>query len=831
MPKINPTALYMRTSISTALNKILDTPLTIVEAPMGYGKTTAIREFAARSGAKVLWKTLQNQSVDSFWQVFTRLIAKVDPVCAEQLSNPGFPDSDFFMEEAVSLLETVDFPCNTLIVIDDYHLLDSPEVDRFIESLIKREIPHLHVVIISRVVFGDNTAELILKGYCTLIDKKQFELTQPEIIEYFKACGVRLSQQEATELSTYTEGWISALYLCLLSFLQEGRFTKQNSLQELLEKAVYQPCTTEVKDFLLTLCIFDTFSLEQAQALRPQENARSILKKLLAENAFITYDSLNRTYQLHNILTLFLREIFARKTLAERQAIWRAAAEWHITNKEYIEAMEYLHLAADSDRLMTVLEWNKGIALNSVHLDQLKLYFQDCPPAIIAAHPRASLIFAFELFANNEYELFAAQCGQIRENLEHNSRFDPMEREQLTGELELLCSFSKYNRIQDMSVHNRLACRLLKQPAAFYDRKGSWSFESPSVLYMFHRETGRLEQEVHDLAECMPYYYQISDNHGFGAESVMQAERHYLCGEFDAAEIAAHTALYAAKSRDQLSPLLAALFVHLRIALLRGNATAVTGILEQMREVTRTAGLSAYLRTTDLCEGFLYATLNENKKIPDWILAGNAQASRLPFPAHGFYNILYGKVLLLQGNYAKLLGLAGHFQAIAAIFPNPLGQLYTHIVESAACERMGRSVAAAEAFRQALALAVPDQLVMPFVENATFIMPLLEKMSPADPDAPFIRKVLQLHAKYGASITSLRHCLSADDRLDDLLTAREQEIAELLASGLSNQRIAATLFITEATVKKALQNIYTKLHINNRIALTKIVLNQKQNQH
>ena len=83
---------------------------------------------------------------------------------------------------------------------------------------------------------------------------------------------------------------------------------------------------TEVKDFLLTLCIFDTFSLEQAQALRPQGNSRSILKKLLAENAFITYDSLNRTYQLHNILTLFLREIFVRKNLTERRAIWRAAA-------------------------------------------------------------------------------------------------------------------------------------------------------------------------------------------------------------------------------------------------------------------------------------------------------------------------------------------------------------------------------------------------------------------------------------------------------------------------------------------------------------------------
>lgn len=44
-----------RERVNRALELIFDYPLTIVEAPIGYGKTTAVREFLAARGVPVIW--------------------------------------------------------------------------------------------------------------------------------------------------------------------------------------------------------------------------------------------------------------------------------------------------------------------------------------------------------------------------------------------------------------------------------------------------------------------------------------------------------------------------------------------------------------------------------------------------------------------------------------------------------------------------------------------------------------------------------------------------------------------------------------------------------
>lgn len=48
------------------------------------------------------------------------------------------------------------------------------------------------------------------------------------------------------------------------------------------------------------------------------------------------------------------------------------------------------------------------------------------------------------------------------------------------------------------------------------------------------------------------------------------------------------------------------------------------------------------------------------------------------------------------------------------------------------------------------------------------------------------------------------------------LSSREVEVMELIASGMSNQQIAATCFISEKTVKNHINRIFTKLHSGSR---------------
>jgi len=59
------------------------------------------------------------------------------------------------------------------------------------------------------------------------------------------------------------------------------------------------------------------------------------------------------------------------------------------------------------------------------------------------------------------------------------------------------------------------------------------------------------------------------------------------------------------------------------------------------------------------------------------------------------------------------------------------------------------------------------------------------------------------------------------------LSAREVEILELLATGLSNRALARALFISEATVKTHLVHIYAKLGVDNRTAAITTAVQQK----
>ena len=77
-----------------------------------------------------------------------------------------------------------------------------------------------------------------------------------------------LKPEEADKLYDYTEGWISALYLCMLEYLQDGRIGRQASLYELIEKVVYREFPDGVKEFLFTICIFENFTLAQAKFLK-----------------------------------------------------------------------------------------------------------------------------------------------------------------------------------------------------------------------------------------------------------------------------------------------------------------------------------------------------------------------------------------------------------------------------------------------------------------------------------------------------------------------------------------------------------------------------------
>ena len=66
--------------------------------------------------------------------------------------------------------------------------------------------------------------------------------------------------------------------------------------------------------------------------------------------------------------------------------------------------------------------------------------------------------------------------------------------------------------------------------------------------------------------------------------------------------------------------------------------------------------------------------------------------------------------------------------------------------------------------------------------------------------------------------------MESQNKLTETLTAREKEILDLLAKGQMNKEVAYQLEISNGTVRKHIQNIYEKLHVNTRVEAVNLYL-------
>ena len=96
------------------------------------------------------------------------------------------------------------------------------------------------------------------------------------------------------------------------------------------------------------------------------------------------------------------------------------------------------------------------------------------------------------------------------------------------------------------------------------------------------------------------------------------------------------------------------------------------------------------------------------------------------------------------------------------------------------------------------------------------IVDAVRRVAVGDPVlSPTVTRQLMEHAVGSGADTRRRHARVRIDTLND----REREVAVAVGRGLSNAEIAATLFMSVATVKTHVSRILAKLDLNNRVQI------------
>ena len=814
MPKRKPSfnTIYISERVQECLRPIARCALTTVVAPMGYGKTTAINWFLAE-------KTKGGKAVAIRMSIYS-----------EKLPMLWRSAQDAFRFAGLDVLSAFDFPTGeaaaTLVLeelcrafssgktayylfLDDFHLLRDERAVRFICRISARLPENAHLIVASRDRFLPAGEIVRLGGNLHQIGMEHLRLNHTELAVYAHRCGAELSEQQLEALLRSSEGWFSAIYLNLRALSERGRLPDASSdIFEMFTAAMIDPLPPDRQKFLAVMGLADEFTAEMARFVTENPETDAIIQDLTCQNAFVTRLPDSQRYRFHHMM----KECALRKfrTLPEQSQIcyWNRFGSWYGAQGQYLHALGAYGRSGNSDAALTIIEKDAGNLLSALHPEELLERLNACPEEVLTRHPTAILVLMRRLFTWRQIPKMLQLKALLERAIAESPDMPEEERGNLLGECDLIMSFLMYNDITKMSELHRSASRQMSRPAVTIQAGSSWTFGSPSVLMMYYRAPGELQKETREMHECMPHYYRITNGHGLGAELVMDAEASFMQGKLHEAEIGLARARAAIAGSGQENMALCCDFLELRLL---GSGGRRRLDVKARAEALLARHDVVLLNMFESILAYYYALLQEAEKIPDVFRLHRLDTVNYFAPGKPMMELIENQVYLAQGEFPRVIGRSEPLLSGCESLHYALVALHIRLQTASAYEALGNRAMARKLLVRALEDAEPDGFVLPFAENAPYLMNHYSALS-RELETPFAASVCELSERW---LSRQQTSGSRQEPIEALreLSERERSVAQLMALRKTNREIAETLFLSEGTVKQYINRIYSKLQL------------------
>ncbi|HYE82862.1 MAG TPA: LuxR C-terminal-related transcriptional regulator [Clostridia bacterium] len=813
------TRFLKRARINKILSVIYDYPLTILEAPMGYGKTTAVKSFIKAEGLNPFWFTfpdLSNSEV-AFWNKLSDEIIKLDSQAGLALKSLGIPSDAPQTEKVLQLLSDAVSGKSFLMVLDNYQLAKDEKLKKLIMRLTLEELDGLHILLITRDTTDIEFVELLSKGLCHILSRQHLKFSNAEIVDYCRMMLEDITDEDLNIICEYTDGWISFIYITLLGLENGISVGMSTTLEEMVEKALFAPYDRSTQDFLLKLSIMENFTPKQAEHLTGCRAAPLILKRLSKENAFVFYDEKNKTYNIHSVLLDFLRLKQSFST-EEAGALYSRLGDWYLEERKFQRAYGYWNKAGQGERILSHMNNPQNILDELIKFDGADKMFESTPQNILFRYPFAFLLYIFHSMLRGRQSTVMGWAERLDELQRYYEKLDGIDegcRNRILGETMIVRNFIYFNNFSEMTASDKEIIRLLNgQNSYLMLREYIFTFGSPQYLYLYFRKSGSFEKLSCMLAEYADFA-KFANGCGTGSDSLALAEYALETGDFDKVEQNCLQAIAKAETMSQQAIIVCAKFSLIRLRIVQNRLSEALGLLSQLQLDMEKINLPFQNTCLDLLKGYVFASICQPEQIPSWLQIGDITAASFYSQGASYVYLVYGKAVMASKKYMKLEALTGQFKEYFSIYSNQLGFIHNRIFEAAARYGLYGTDAGAAVLEAALNEARADNIVMPFVESSPHIMGMLQLITRDKPGDEYLNRILELCRKYEKTIHGLAYHSVP-------LTQREIEILSLAAEGLSRKEMAEQLCISEETAKVHLKNIYKKLGTGSKISAIKI---------
>ena len=423
--------LVPRRRLATIVARASTSALTVVSAPAGFGKTTMLTGLASglgpdHDGHAVAWVSLDERDTDPrrFWSYVLHAVERTSPGAAASALDLLESATGPLEGVVVALINELSVhPGEVTLVLDDYHLVDGPEVNDGVAFLMNHRPPQLHVVISTRADPALPLARLRARGELVEVRAKDLRFTPDEAAAYLNGIHrLDLSAGDVSALEGRTEGWIAALQLAAASlrdlddkaafisgFAGDDRFVVDYLADEVLDR---QP--VELRRFLLETSVLERLSGPLCDAVTGQADGVATLATLERENLLIVpLDDRRRWYRYHLLFADVLHSRLLADSSIDVSELHRRASTWFEQTGDTEAAVRHSVAAGDLDRAADLVEIAAPALRRQRGEGVIRSWIGAIPDDVVARRPVLAGVFVAALMADNEFEGVAKRLDDL----------------------------------------------------------------------------------------------------------------------------------------------------------------------------------------------------------------------------------------------------------------------------------------------------------------------------------------------------------------------------------------------------------------------------------
>jgi LuxR family maltose regulon positive regulatory protein len=779
--------------------------------------------------------------------------AKIDEGVLASLQSPQPPPVEPLLTSLLNEITII--PNNFILVLDDYHVIDSKSVDKALTFLLEHQPPQMHLVIATREDPPLPLARLRAHGQLTELRAADLRFTLSEAAEFLnQIMSLKLSAENIAALETRTEGWIAGLQLAALSmqgqkdttnFIKSFTGSHHFVMDYLVEEVLHQQ-SENIQTFLLRTSILDRLCgpLCEAVLLEASVSGQETLEYLERANLFIVpLDNERRWYRYHHLFADLLRQRLHHSTASSKEDAERGVNELHIRASQWYEdndlALEAFHHAAaanDIERAERLIDGRRiplhfsgGVVPIIDWLASLPASVKNARPSLWWRHAAMLLINGQTAGVGENLQAAETALAAILQGAEPDDQ-----TRNLIGLIAMASATLALTRydVKAMLAQSHRALEYLDSNHPFQRANAHWTLGYAYIL-QGERALARqaftesvalsqaagamfplilatiglglvqeLDNELYQAAETYQRVLQWAGDKPqqiIGEAHLGLAHIHYEWNDLESATQHAEQSLHLARQYESFIDrfVIAQVFL-VRLKLAQGDVAGAAAILAEADQSVRQYNF--VLRIPEVAAVQVLTLLRQ----------GNLTAAAYVAETHQLL-LSQARVHIAQRNPSAALAVLETFRKHVEAKGWKDEQLKALVLQVVAFHAHGETDKSVQALSEALALAEPQGFVRTFVDEG---LPMEQLLSEAATQGMMPGYVAKLLAAFEAEKQTT--AVKSSQPLVEPLSQRELEVLHLIAQGLSNDEIGKRLFLALDTVKGHNRRIYDKLQVQRR---------------